>query len=117
MGVDDYTKADDGSLIACPHCGGRSLRKDGFNYYKNSKKQMWYCYSCHKKTLRPDIVQESPFQVEERDPDSIPIDELIEFRTKQYKVKHKAKNSKTLTNIDINMSGPVGIAHFWRTLM
>jgi len=73
---------------------------------------MWYCYSCHKKTLRPDIIQESPFQVEERDPESIPIDELIEFRTKQYKVKHKAKNSKTLTNIDINMSGPVGIAHF-----
>mgnify|MGYP001594236427 FL=1 len=112
MAVDDFTKTDDGALIACPHCGGRALRKDGWNYYKDNKKQMWYCYSCYKKTLKPDIIEESPFTVEERDPESIPIDELIKFRNKQYKHKAKSKNSRKLTNIDIKMSGPIGIAHF-----
>ena len=92
MGIADYTKSDDGAIIGCPHCGGRSLRKDGFNYYKEDKKQMWYCYSCHRKTVKPDIIEASPFVVEERDPESIPIDELIEFRQKQYKQKTKSKD-------------------------
>jgi len=112
MAVDDFTKTDDGALIACPHCGGRSLRKDGWNYYKESKKQMWYCYSCYRKTLKPDIIEESPFVVEERDPESIPIDELIAFRQKQYKQKAKSKDNRMLTNIDIKQSGPIGTAHF-----
>ena len=112
MGAADYTKSDDGALIACPHCGGRSLRKDGWKYYKKTKKQVWACYSCHKKTVCPDIIEESPFKVEERDPESLPIDELIEFRNKQYLQKAKSKDSRRLINIDINIDGPIGIAHF-----
>jgi len=112
MGIADYTKSDDGAIIGCPHCGGRSLRKDGWNYYKKNKKQMWYCYSCHRKTVKPDIIEASPFVVEQRDPESIPIDELIEFRQKQYKQKAKSKDNRMLINIDIKQSGPIGIAHF-----
>lgn len=112
MGIADYTKSDDGAIIACTHCGGRSLRKDGWKYYKNTKKQVWYCYSCHKKSVSPDIIEDSPFKVEERDPESLPINELIEFRNKQYLQKAKSKDSRRLINIDINIDGPVGIAHF-----
>ena len=112
MGVDNLTKDIDGNIISCSHCGSRSLRKDGFNYYAKTKKQVWYCNACCRKTLKPTIVEENPFSVEDRDPDSVPIDELIEFREKQYKQKKLSKDNRRLINIDIKINGPIGIAHF-----
>ena len=112
MSIDNLTKDGDGHVIGCPHCGARSLRKDGFNYYAKNKKQVWYCNSCCRKTLRPTIVEENPFSVEDRDPDSVPIDELIAFRQKQFKIKKSSKDNRKLVNIDIHMDGPIGIAHF-----
>ena len=37
-------KDSDGNIIACPKCGSRNLRKDGWQYWKNNKKrQRWWC--------------------------------------------------------------------------
>ena len=93
--VDEFRKDDDGNIIGCPHCGARSLRKDGFSYYKKTKKQQWCCYACGRKTLNPIIVEESPFKVANRDPELMPIEEIINFRTKAYRQK---KNQKKVEN-------------------
>ena len=37
--VDDFRKDDDGNIIGCPKCGARAMRKDGFSYYADTKKQ------------------------------------------------------------------------------
>ena len=110
--VDEFRKDDDGNIIGCPHCGARSLRKDGFSYYKKNKKQQWCCYACGRKTLNPIIVEESPFKVADRDPELMPIEEIINFRTKAYRQKKKSKESRKLIDININVDGPIGIAHF-----
>ena len=110
--VDDFRKDDAGNIICCPKCGARAMRKDGFSYYRESKKQAWHCNACGKKTLNPTIVEESPFTVADRDPDMMPIEDIIDFRTKQYRQKLKSKETKKLINIDIEIDGPIGIAHF-----
>jgi hypothetical protein len=109
---DDIRKDDDGNIISCCHCGSRSIHKSGFLYRANTKKQQWFCTACGRKTVKPTIVEKSPFKVEEIDPDHIPIEELIKYRQKQYKIKKISKESKKLIRIDINMNGPIGIAHF-----
>tara|TARA_R110002051_G_scaffold125288_3_gene198691 strand:+ start:1447 stop:2529 length:1083 start_codon:yes stop_codon:yes gene_type:complete len=107
-------KNSDGDVIGCPKCGSRAMRKDGFNYNSElaTKKQRWKCSACHKKTANPTILEENPFKVENLKTDAIEIDELIEHRLKLYKQKTIAKNSRLLINIDININGPIGIAHF-----
>tara|TARA_A100001515_G_scaffold96318_1_gene77306 strand:+ start:540 stop:1607 length:1068 start_codon:yes stop_codon:yes gene_type:complete len=113
MGVTQgIVKDSDGNVICCYHCGSRNIHKSGFLYRANSKKQQWKCMACGKKTVRPTILEKSPFKVEERDPESIPIEELIEFRKKQYKQKKTSKENRKLVKIDINIDGPIGIAHF-----
>ena len=117
MAVDDFTQNDNGDLIACPKesCGSRAMRKDGFQYWAKNKRQRWYCYSCGKKTLNPTIIEESPFVVEEEyheETPEIPIDELIENRKRKFNKQISNKEAKTLINIDINIRGPIGIAHF-----
>ena len=110
--TDEIRKDDDGNVISCFHCGSRSIRKSGFLYRANSKKQQWFCSACGRKTVRPTILEKSPFRVADVDPETLPINDLIEFRKKQYKQKVTAKRSKKLVNIDINVDGPIGIAHF-----
>ena len=61
--VDEFRKDDDGNIIGCPKCGARNIRKDGFHYRKDIKKQQWQCNSCGRKTLNPVIVEPSPFKV------------------------------------------------------
>ena len=93
MGVTQgIVKDNDGNVICCYHCGSRNIHKSGFLYRANSKKQQWKCLACGKKTVRPTILEKSPFKVEERDPESIPIEELIEFRKKQYRQKKTSKD-------------------------
>ena len=101
-----------GNIVGCKHCGSRNIRKDGFNYYGKNKKQLWYCNSCCRKTLNPVIIEESLFEVEDKEPEYMPIEELIEFRKKQYSIKLKSTESRKLINIDIKMNGPIGILHF-----
>jgi len=110
--VDEFRTDDDGNIIGCPRCGARNLRKDGWSYYKESKKQQWSCNSCFRKTLKPVVVEESPFKVADRDPEMMPVEDIISFRQKAYKQKKKAKESRTLVDININIDGPIGIAHF-----
>ena len=112
MPGEDFTRDNDDNIIECPKCRGRSLRKDGWSYYKNNKKQQWYCNSCYRKTLNPTIVQESPFSVEDKDPDDMPIEELIAHREKKYKYKKNSRDTRQLINIKIKLNGPIGIAHF-----
>ena len=97
----DYTKDNDSNVIGCPHCKGRSLRKDGWSYYRDSKKQQWYCHSCYRKTLNPDILENSPFAVDRKDPEDMPIEELIDHRQKSYNYKKTSKDNRQLINIDI----------------
>lgn len=107
-----FTTDNEGNIISCPHCGTRHLRRDGWNYYKDSKKQMWLCYGCHRKTLKPKILQQSPFTKETPVTEDLPVEEIIKFRNTQYDQKIKGRGSKILQNIDVNIDGPIGIAHF-----
>ena len=110
--IDDFRKDDEGNIIGCPKCGARSMRKDGFSYYRDSKKQQWFCQACYRKTLNPAIVEKSPFTVAERAPELMPVEDIIEFRKKQYSQKKKSKETRLLIDIAINIDGPIGIAHF-----
>jgi hypothetical protein len=112
MPGDDFTRDNDDNIIECPKCKGRSLRKNGWSYHSKSKKQQWYCHSCYRKTENPTIIQASPFSVEDKDPDDMPIDELISHRQKKYNYQFNSKKNKRLVNIDIKIDGPIGIAHF-----
>ncbi len=105
-------KDADGNVIGCPHCGARSIHKSGFLYRANSKKQQWLCKACGRKTVRPTIIEESQFEADVREPDHIPINELINMRKKKYAQKTKAKLSKKLINIRIKTEGAIGICHF-----
>jgi hypothetical protein len=109
---DDIRKDAEGNIIGCCFCGSRAIHKSGFVYRASSKKQQWLCTACGRKTLKPKILEPSPFKVHDRDPESMPIEEIIDFRKKQYKQKKTAKESKKLIRIDINVDGPIGIAHF-----
>ena len=108
----NIVKDGEGNIIGCPKCGSRSMHKDGFQYWKTKKRQRWKCNSCRKKTLVPVVLEENPFKVEDIETDAIDINELIEHRLKLYKQKTIAKNSRSLININININGPIGIAHF-----
>jgi len=110
--LNEIRKDDEGNIIGCPKCGARHLRKSGFTYYSKSKKQVWFCPACSRKTLNPTILEESPFKVEDIDPEFAPIEELIGNREKQYSRKEKAKKDLKLINIDVGIKGPIGIAHF-----
>ena len=106
-------KDADDNVIACSKCGSRNLRKDGWQYWKTKKRQRWKCNACSKKMLNPKIVEKSPFEAEElKEIEYLPIEEIIEHRNKQYNQKRKAKQSRKLINIKINMMGPIGICHF-----
>ena len=100
---EQFTTDNDGNIISCPHCGTRHMRRDGWNYYKSSQKQMWLCYGCHRKTLKPKILQKSPFTKENPESEDLPVPEIIEHRKKQYAQKVKGRNSKKLINLDINI--------------
>ena len=116
MGVDDYTLNDDGAIIGCPKCKGRALRKDGYKYRATKpRKQLWRCYSCGTRTLNPLIIEPPKFTVDKKYKDAIedlPITELISHRKRKFEVKQGARKNKGLINIDININGPIGIAHF-----
>ena len=113
MGVTQgIVKDSDGNIIGCPHCGSRSIHKSGFLYRASTKKQQWKCTACGRKTVAPTIIEENEFKVHDVDPDHIPIDQLIEHRKKQYKQKKTSKENRKLVRIDINIDGPIGIAHF-----
>jgi len=88
-------KNEDGHIIACPKCGSRNLRKDGWQYWKdNKKRQRWMCYACNGKTIAPRIAEKAPFELEELDEiEHLPIEEIIEHRKKQFTQKRKAKQS------------------------
>ena len=106
-------KDADGNIIACAKCGARNLRKDGWQYWKTKKRQRWKCNACGFKMLNPKIVEKSTFKTEDLEEiEYIPIKEIIEHRNKQYNQKRKAKQSKRLINIKINIRGPIGICHF-----
>ena len=98
-------KDDNNNIIACPKCGSRNLRKDGWQYWKNNrKKQRWMCYACNGKTIAPNVAEKSPFEVADlEEVEHIPIEEIIEHRKKQYTQKRKSKLSKKLINIKIKI--------------
>ena len=113
----DLNRDGDGNIIGCPNCGARGLRKDGFDYQGKDgsvRKQRYYCYTCKRKTLNPEIVEKSPFSPvdSEMEPDDVSIQYLIDVRKKKYSQKEVYKKSRKLINLDINIDGPIGIAHF-----
>ena len=105
-------KDAEGNIVGCLKCGSRNIKKDGWQYWKTLKRQRWMCNSCGKKTLNPKIIEKSQFDTELKEVDYIPINEIIEHRKKQFDQKIKAKKSKRLINVNINIKGPIGILHF-----
>ena len=110
--MSDIRYDEEGNLIGCPKCGARSLKKDGWQYWKTRKRQRWMCNACNKKTLNPKVLEKSLFKVDLDTIDDMPIDDIIAHRKRQFKHKLTAKESKKLINVHINMKGPVGILHF-----
>ena len=109
---ENFTKDNDGNIIGCCFCGSRSMRRDGWNYYRKTKRQMWLCYGCYRKTTKPTILEPAPFSKEHPEPEDLPIEDVITHREKQYSQKIKGRDSKKLININVHMDGPIGIAHF-----
>ena len=105
-------KDADGNIVGCDKCGSRQVKKDGWQYWKHSKRQRWTCLACGKKMLNPKILEKSPFQAEIKEVENIPIGEIIEHREKQFNQKLKSRKSRKLINIKINLKGPVGVLHF-----
>ena len=105
-------KDAEGNIVGCPTCGTRQIKKDGWQYWKTKKRQRWMCNGCGKKFLNPKILEKAQFKTEVREVEHIPIDELIEHRTKQFDQKIKSKKSRKLINVNINTKGPIGILHF-----
>ena len=68
----------DGNIIGCKHCGSRDIRKFGFLYRANTKKQQWMCNNCGKRTVAPTILEHAEFVKQTADPELMPIEELIE---------------------------------------
>ena len=110
--ADEIVQDVEGNIIGCRYCGSRSIRKFGYLYRANSKRQQWMCNSCGKRTVNPSILEKADFVTQQKDPDYIPIDELIEHRKRKYAVKIKGKESRKLINIKIKTRGPIGICHF-----
>ena len=110
--ANDIVQDVEGNIIGCRYCGSISIRKFGFLYRANSKRQQWMCNSCGKRTVNPSILEKAEFVKEITDPDYIPIEELIEHRKRKYSVKVKGKESRRLINIDIKTKGTIGICHF-----
>ena len=105
-------KDAEGNIVGCPKCGTRQIKKDGWQYWKTKKRQRWMCNSCGRKFLNPKIIEKAHFETEVKEVEYIPINELIKHRTKQFDQKIKAKKSKQLINVNINIKGPIGILHF-----
>ena len=110
--MSEFIYDEDKNLICCPKCGARTLKKDGWQYWKTLKRQRWQCNACGKKTLIPTIVEKAPFDTEITEVEDLPINDIIEHRKKQFNQITSAKESKKLINININMRGPVGILHY-----
>ena len=88
-------KDDAGNIVGCDKCGSRSIKKDGWQYWKAGKKrQRWQCKACGKKMLNPKIIEKSPFEAQDLDVDFIPIDDIIKHRKNQFKQKLKARKRK-----------------------
>jgi len=110
----DIRTDTDGNIIGCHECGARALKKDGWHYYggNEDKKQRWKCTACGKNTLYPKILEPAPFRPKERPIEFAPIEELIDHRNKLYNRKKQYKQKIRLHDIEININGPIGIAHF-----
>ena len=61
--------------------------------------------------VNKDMVKEE-FTFEDIPTGNEPIGDLIENRIKKYALKRNARNAENLINVNINVDGPVGIAHF-----
>ncbi len=51
------------------------------------------------------------FQREPLPDESLPIEDLLDRRKKQFDQVHKAKTARRLINVKINLTGPIGITH------
>jgi hypothetical protein len=110
---DKFCKDAEGNVVGCPNCESTDLRKDGFQYWKNNRKrQRFYCNSCFKKTIAPEIIEENKFARMVEPDEDIDIKELIKYRNKRYNKKYSAYEQKKLIDIAININGPIGICHF-----
>jgi len=103
----------EGNIVGCPSCKGTALRKDGWHYSKDVKKQRWWCQGCNRKTLAPVVVAKADFELlGERSIEDVPIDELIDMRENKFsrRIAHRANTE--LIDIKINSNAPIGIVHF-----
>ena len=76
-------------------------------------------YGVHPRTIRKwkqkygttDVIQED-FTVEEYSIGVEPIEDLIANRIKKFRLKKSAYSDQNLINININIDGPIAVAHF-----
>ena len=72
---DEIVQDIDGNIIGCRYCGSRSIRKFGYLYRANSKKQQWMCRNSGKRSVNPQVLEKSNFDKEITEADYMPIEE------------------------------------------
>ncbi|QDP50202.1 MAG: hypothetical protein Tp1102DCM295711_45 [Prokaryotic dsDNA virus sp.] len=98
------------NILSCVYCNSMQIHKDGKTKYG---KQRYYCLSCKRRSVKTNTIYNKDFNQEKNPPNKeMDIEELIKYRVKKFKVKQKRDFYEKLVNININLDGPIGIAHF-----
>ena len=100
----------DKNVVSCFYCNSVKIHRDGKTQHK---KQRYFCLNCKRRSTRTNIIFNKDFNQEKYPPNKeMDIDDLIKYRIKKFKVKQKRDFYEKLVNINININGPIGIAHF-----
>ena len=110
MQVSQQIKDQNGNMLGCGYCNSLNLAKNGFTKYQ---KQRYICKDCNRSTTKTISMATKPFNLQQIPPNKeMDIEDLIKYRVKKFKLKQKRDFYEKLVNININIDGPIGIAHF-----
>ena len=108
--MSERIKDQNGNVIGCGHCNSLNITKNGFTKYQ---KQRYLCTDCKRSTTKTISMSTKPFNLQQFPPNKeMDIEDLIKYRVKKFKIKQKRDFYEKLVNININIDGAIGIAHF-----
>mgnify|MGYP001161332047 CR=1 FL=1 len=106
-------KKDDVAL--CNKCGSERLHGDGVSSHKDKSKQKprYRCRDCGYRSHKVKWVSTAPYEIAEEPPDQeMSLEDIISYRTKKFKKKQAFRDYHNLVNVNVKLTGPIGIAHF-----
>tara|TARA_R100000781_G_scaffold94684_2_gene59031 strand:+ start:16716 stop:17774 length:1059 start_codon:yes stop_codon:yes gene_type:complete len=100
----------DKNILSCIYCNSIRIHKNGRTQYD---KQRYSCLDCKRRSVKTNIIYNKDFNQEKFPPNKeMDIEDLIKYRVKKFKVKQKRDFYEKIVNININIDGAIGIAHF-----